>query len=146
MGEIIGICEEIRPFTFRIGYMATGEEREVTVDTDKRDLFRLNTITRIRPMACPFLRSLSSGTFACSVHDSRPDLCRQYSCFRILICDASGKRIGRVRDASRCFSTMDATLHNLWHREIDSAEIPDEMRWEEHVERVLSREGYNVVR
>jgi hypothetical protein len=146
MGEIIGIRKEIRPFTFRIWYMPTGEEREVTVDTDKRDLFLLNDVNKIRPMACPFLRSLPRGKFACSVHDSRPDLCRQYSCFRILICDAGGRRVGRVADAGRCFSTMDARLHDIWDREIKDVKIPDEQRWEEHVERILTREGYRVIR
>ncbi len=146
MGEIIGIREEIRPFTFRIWYMVTGEEREVTVDVDKRDLFLSHDITKIRPMACPFLRSLPWGKFACSVHESRPDLCRQYACFRILVCDSAGKPRGKVREGGRCFSTMDAALHDLWHREIDGVEIPEENHWEEHVARVLTREGYRVVR
>ena len=72
MGEIIGIREKIRPFTFRIWFTVTGEEREVMVDSDKRDLFLSHDIAKIRSMACPFLRSLPWGKFACSVHESRP--------------------------------------------------------------------------
>jgi hypothetical protein len=146
MGEIIGIREEIRPFTFRIWFTVTGEEREVTVDSDKRDLFLSHDITKIRPMACPFLRSLPRGKFACSVHESRPDLCRQYFCFQILVCNSAGKPIGKMRDEGRCISTMDTDLHDLWHREINGVKIPDENHWEEHVARVLNREGYRVVR
>ena len=39
MGEIISIREQISAYEFRIGY-TDGEERMVSVDPDKRDLFR----------------------------------------------------------------------------------------------------------
>ena len=52
------------------------------------------------------------------------DLCHQYACFRILVCDSDGKPIGRVKEGGRCFSTMDAALHDFWHWEIDGVEIP----------------------
>jgi len=146
MGEIIGIREEIRPFHYRIWFTTTGEERTVTVDADKHELFSGQDITTLRPMACPFLRQSAPGTFICSVHDSRPDLCRQYSCFRILVMDGKGKKIGRVMDATRYFTTMDPTLHELWQKEIANVEIPDEQRWEERVDIVLSRAGYRLIK
>jgi len=56
MGDIIGIEDRIDPVNFRIRFSVTGEERMVTLDPDKGDLFRSQDIGHIRPMACPFLR------------------------------------------------------------------------------------------
>ena len=75
----------------------------------------------------------------CTVHHSRPDLCRQYACFRLLILDRQGDHIGRVQDGSRFFSTMNADLRGIWQNEIAGVDIPDEAAWEEHVADVFSR-------
>ena len=106
----------------------------------------MQDIRKIRPMACPFLRERSPGFAVCTVHYTRPDLCRQYACFRILVLSHEGERLGRVVDASRYFTTMDPDLRALWDREIADAEIPDEELFEEYVERVLSGAGYGVIR
>jgi uncharacterized protein len=146
MGEIIEIRDVLDPATFRIGFTATGEERIVSLDPEKQELFRKYDIRTSRPMACPFLRENSSKKFVCSVHASRPELCRQYSCYRILVLDSTGNRIGRVTDASRYFTTTDADLRKLWNREIAGLVIPDEGDWEEHMEQVLMTAGYRILR
>jgi Fe-S-cluster containining protein len=146
MGEIIEIRDEIAPLEFHIMYTSTGEERTVRLDPDKKDLFLSQDITSILPMACPFLRQKAPGTVICTVHNSRPELCRQYSCFRILVLDPEGKRIGRVMDASRYFTTMDHPLRELWQQEIASREVPDEAAWEDHIDKVLTGAGYRVIR
>ncbi len=146
MGEIIWIGKQTGPFEFRIRYMTTGEERTVIIDHDKRDLYAGQDILTLRPSACPFLRIRSPKEVICTVHQSRPDLCRQYSCFRILFLDPQGRRAGRVIDASRYLVTTDAGLRRLWDDEISGAEIPDEKNWEEHVEKIMTRAGYRVVR
>ena len=145
MGEIIGIREEIGPLHFRIWYTTTGEEREVIVDRDKVDLFRAGT-ARESSLACPFLRRRGAREFVCSVHESRPDLCRQYSCFRILALDSSGKKAGRVMDKSRCLVTVDPGLRTIWQEKIQGVDIPDETEWEAFVAEVLTRNGFRVVR
>jgi hypothetical protein len=146
MGEVIGIRDETGEGEFQIWYTITGEERRVRIDPDKQELFSRQDILKKRPMACPFLREREPGTLICTVHDTRPDLCRQYSCFRILILDAGGARLGRVLDASRYFTTTDHELRLLWDRKIAATDIPDETLWEEHVDRILSAAGYQVVR
>jgi uncharacterized protein len=92
MGEIISIREKTGDAEFRIWYTTTGEERTVHVDPDKMDLFF--TKTPQTTMACPFLREQATGTVICTVHRSRPDICHEYSCFRILVLDTEGKRAG----------------------------------------------------
>ncbi len=144
MGEIISILEQTGSTTFRIGYSATLEERVVTLDPDKQDLFF--TARPKTSLACPFLREQGPGRLICTVHQSRPELCRQYSCFRILILDAEGCRVGRVMDKSRHFTTTDPRLHAIWQTKCRLEDIPDEEEWEREVEEILSRAGYRVIR
>lgn len=146
MGDVIGIREQIGPSGFLIWYKITGEERQVWIDPDKQELFQRQDIRKSRPMACPFLRERSRGSTVCTVHQTRPDICRQYACFRMLILGPGGERLGRVVDASRFFTTMDPDLRELWDREILGREIGDETDWEAFVERILSAAGYRVIR
>jgi uncharacterized protein len=146
MGDVIGIREETGPFGYLIWYKITGEERHVWIDPDKQELFLSHDIAKRRPMACPFLRERSPGAAICTVHYTRPELCRQYACFRILILGPGGERLGRVVDASRYFTTMDSGLRSVWDREIAGCEIGDEAEWEAFVDRVLSEAGYRIIR
>ena len=146
MGEIVEITGQAAPRKFRIRYATTGEEREVLLDADKVGLFSARGSGTPNHMACPFLREISPGTRVCAVHNSRPELCRQYSCFRVLVCDESGNRLGRVWDASRYFTTTDPTLREIWDRKIAGHEITDEMEWEDFVGQALISEGYRIIR
>ncbi len=144
MGEIISIQKQSGRTGFRIGYSTTLETRDVVLDTDKEDLF-----FRTPPqgsLACPFLRELSPDRRICTVHDSRPDLCRQYSCFRILILDRDGRRAGRVMAGNRSFTATDARLHEIWQDQCRNLDIPDDEAWERAVGEILSGEGYRVIR
>ena len=146
MGEIIEILEELNSGSFRIGLSVTGEERIVSIDPDKRELFHLLENKKLMPMACPFLLDAGNKKFVCSVHASQPELCRQYSCYHILVLDSQEKKIGRVIDASRYLSTADGNLRTIWNREIAVITIADENCWEEHVDQMLTRAGYHVIR
>jgi len=146
MGEVIGIREKTGPAEFLVWYKITGEERQVWIDPDKQELFLRQDILKKRPMACPFLREREPGIVICTVHATRPDLCRQYSCFRILVLGPEGERLGRVRDASRYFTTMDHNLRALWDREITGLDIPDEKHWDERVDGILTAAGYRIIR
>jgi Fe-S-cluster containining protein len=85
MGDLIGIGDEIGPMKFRLRFVSTGNETVVMVDHDKQDLFRTQDIRSLRPDACPFLRFGNDMKAICSIHGTRPDLCRMYSCFRLLV-------------------------------------------------------------
>ncbi len=146
MGEVIGIKEETGHLQYRIFYKITGEERIVSVDPDKQELFCSRDITKIRPMACPFLRETEQGTVICTVHLTRPDLCRQYSCFRVLILDLQGRRIGRVVAGTRYFITTDKKLRTLWESAVEGVAEPDDGKWEDFVEQVCTSRGYRVIR
>jgi hypothetical protein len=146
MGDIIGIVEKAGLSMYRIRFSVTGEEQIVVIDPDKENLFCTPDIKLLRPMTCPFLRFNMQGKALCSIHETRPDLCRIYTCFRLLILDLDGNHIGRVQDGTRFFSTMNTDLRRLWDDEIAGVDIPDEAAWEEHVADVFSRAGYRIVR
>jgi len=145
MGEVIEIREQTGPSAFRIGFTVTGEEREVKIDPGREALWSRQGMKR-RTMACPFLREEEPGAVICTVHHSRPDLCRQYSCFRILVLDGEGKKIGRVVDGTRYFDSANAGLREAWDQECAGVDITDEDCWEEAVENRLESAGYRVVR
>ena len=146
MGEIIGIDNRIDPVRFRIRFSVTGEEREVILDPGKVGIFCSQDIAATRPMACPFLRFPKPHQACCTVHRTRPELCRQYTCFRVLILDSVGNAIGKVPDRSRVLSTADAGLRELWKRDVEGVDIPGESAWEAYVDEVFSRAGYRAVR
>ena len=145
MGEIISILEQIDTYKFRIGY-TDGEERIVTVDSDKRELFRNQQQEDKKSIACPFLRQRAPHRRICTVHASRPELCSMYLCSRILILNKDGKKAGRVLPGTRSFTTEDRTLLDLWCRTIRDTRIPDDEEWEKNIEEVFTRAGYQVIR
>lgn len=95
MGEIISIQEEISPYEFRVAF-TDGEERVVSVDPDKHELFQAPVREREKPLACPFLSQRAPCKRICTVHTSRPELCRSYVCSRNLILDQEGNKAGWV--------------------------------------------------
>jgi len=145
MGEIISIQEEINPCEFRIRY-TNGEERIVSVDPDKQDLFRNRPQGDKKTIACPFLRPRVSRERICTVHASRPELCRGYLCSRILILDKEGKKAGRVPHGTRYFTSEDRILLEIWNRTIRDIAAPDDENWEKTVDDIFTRAGYRVIR
>ncbi|HOW03935.1 YkgJ family cysteine cluster protein [Methanospirillum hungatei] len=80
MGDVFGIMEQSGPFEYRIQYLITGVQQVVTIDQDKEEIFSSTTILDKQPLACPFLRFDDKSLAMCTVHQTRPDLCRIYLC------------------------------------------------------------------
>lgn len=145
MGEIIIIQDQIGPGEFRIQY-PDGEERVVSVDPDRRDLFLDHGPDTRKSIACPFLRRVNPHERICTVYKSRPEICRGYLCSRILVIGGDGSRAGRVPYGTRSFTTEDRILLDLWNEHIRDIRFPDDDLWENHVEDVFVRSGYRVIR
>jgi hypothetical protein len=145
MGEIITIQEQISPYEFRIAFM-DGEERIVSVDPDKRGLFHAPVQEKEKTLACPFLRQRASQKRICTVHASRPGLCRGYLCSRILILDNDGNKAGRVPNGTRSFTTENRILLDLWNHSVRNVAVPDDEQWEKYVDGVFNGAGYRVIR
>ena len=145
MGEIISIQEQIGSYEVRIRY-TDGEDRIVSLDPDKQELFHDQKAREKKSLACPFLRLQVPHKRICTVHASRPELCRMYLCSRILVLRKDGKKAGRVLHGTRVFTTEDGALLDLWCRTIRDTPIPDDNQWEKKVDDIFTRAGYRVTR
>ena len=146
LGYVHFIEKEYGDYRFLIRNTYTGERDTVTVDPDKRVLFDDRGIFADLPDACPFFRrEPEQGLAACTIHLTRPSICREYGCWRILIISPRGFPAGKVRYL-RDLVTDDQYLRKIWDECIAGLAEPDEGRWEEMMTRMLVRAGYSVRR
>ncbi|MCK9592120.1 MAG: YkgJ family cysteine cluster protein [Methanoregula sp.] len=144
MGQVHTIKETHSDFEFLVNNQYTGEKTEVIIDSDKRLLFSDKRIFLVHPEACPFLRYKPEDRKAyCSVHLTRPEICRDFGCWRLLILNARGARAGRIM-CQRAFFSDDADLTRLWKTSIDDLIEPDDGVWDEKITRILINAGYTV--
>lgn len=131
-------------YRFLVRNQYTGERTPVVVDPDKVELFQDQSIFTERPEACPFFRfDRPSAKGYCTVHLTRPEICRDYGCWRLLILDAGGKRAGRIM-GQRHLDSRDPGLIRLFRDQIDHLAEPDDRVWDETVIRMLNGAGYTV--
>jgi hypothetical protein len=72
----------------------------------------------VEKKACPFLRPDTGGEFVCAIYPTRPLVCREFRCYRMLIYDvASGEVRGKVV-GSYDLQTRDEALAQLWKEKI----------------------------
>jgi len=144
MGQVHTIQEICGEFEFLVNNQYTGEKTAVVVDQDKHHLFGDKSIFQKQPEACPFLRYQARDRKAyCTVHLTRPEICRDYGCWRLLILNSRGLRAGRIM-YQRSFFSDDADLTRLWNDCIDTLTEPDDVVWEEKITRILIHAGYTV--
>jgi Fe-S-cluster containining protein len=145
MSQIHRIEVDYGDLTFQLCNNYTGERRMVRVDSDKIHLFQDRSIFESWPEACPFLRGDPlHGRICCTVHQTRPDLCREFGCWRILILDSSGKRAGRIM-GTRHLSAEDPVLLEFWKAHAGDIQALDDASWDRAVVRILERSGYRVL-
>jgi len=145
MGQVHIIKETLGEYEFLINNQYTGEKTRVIVDEDKHQLFADKNIFLKQPEACPFLRYRKGEQKAyCTVHITRPEICRDYGCWRLLILDASGSRAGRIM-FQRTFFSDDENLTRLWKTVIDPISDIDDATWDTKIRRILSCAGYTLL-
>lgn len=96
---------------------------------------------------CPFLcRKKYGDGFACAIYTTRPQVCREFRCYRMLVYDSSGHLSGKVIGAGQ-ISTSDEALARLWKEKI--AAIPhahpadaNDPAWVKNVTGILAAHGY----
>jgi len=144
MGQVHTVSEVRGGFEFLVDNQYTGEKTAVMVDPDKHTLFADTSIFLEQPEACPFLRQdTRDGKAYCTVHRTRPEICRDYGCWRLLILNSRGGRAGRIM-YQRAFFPDDADLARLWKECIDTLAEPDDELWEKEITRILRGAGYTV--
>jgi Fe-S-cluster containining protein len=91
--------------------MVTGELLPVAVHPQHRELF---SSEERDPSWCPFLRK-EQGLFICTIHDTRPRLCREFRCRTMLIYNPEGREAGYVK-GRRSLITEDPVLESAWRK------------------------------
>ena len=144
LGLVHTICADYGNYRFLVNNQYTGEKTEVVVDPDKIDLFCDRSIFLERPEACPFFRyDTAAAKGYCAVHLTRPEICRDYGCWHILILDTGGKRAGRIM-GRRHLASEDGNLTRLFEEKINHLTGLDDEAWDDHVIRELTAAGYSV--
>jgi Fe-S-cluster containining protein len=144
LGLVHFIEDDYGDFRFLIYNKYTGEKTPVTVDPDKRDLFLDKSIFKKMPDACPFFRYPPGSDKAfCTVHLTRPEICRDYGCWRLLILNSHNKRAGRIM-CQRHLASDDEALTRLFEEQINHLTESDDAAWDEKVIPILIRAGYTV--
>ena len=144
LGLVHSIKEDYGGYRYLVHNKYTGEETRVEVDPDKIDLFEDRSIFKKLPNTCPFFRHEPGCEKAfCTVHLTRPEMCRDYGCWRILILDHRGRRVGRIKFI-RTLHSEDALLTKLWDSCIEEHREPDDAQWEAEMTTILTRAGYTV--
>jgi Fe-S-cluster containining protein len=144
MGQVHKIRETLSDTEFLVNNEYTGEKTLVIIDRDKHHLFLDKSIFLEQPEACPFLRYQPADRKAyCTVHLTRPEICRDYGCWRLLILNSRGLRAGRIM-YQRAFFSDDEDLTRLWKSCIDELIEPDDVKWEKKITRILINAGYIV--
>ncbi len=146
MRDVHATIEERGNHTFVVHNAYTGDAKEVRVDPDKIALFDDESSIEGLPDACPFLRFDGKTAKAwCTVHLTRPDICREYCCWRLLILDAQGKRAGRVMYQTTFVPDNDE-LSRLWEQVQPTLNGLCGTEWDDAVINILTAAGYSVRR
>jgi Fe-S-cluster containining protein len=144
LGQVHEIKEDLGDYHFLVNNRYTGEKTLVTIDPDKILLFLDKSIFGERPEACPFFRYRHETRKGyCTVHLTRPEICRDYGCWRLLILDSAGKRAGRIMER-RFLASEDEALTRLFEDRINCMPEMDDEAWDREVIRVLVEAGYTV--
>lgn len=145
LGLVHKVVEEYGNYRYLVRNQYSGEKTPVEVDPDKTALFDDRSIFEERPEACPFFRyDRSAGVGFCTVHLTRPEICRDYGCWRILILTRDGKRAGRIMER-RHLASEEETLTRLFEERINPLPEMDDISWDREVIRVVAAAGYTVI-
>jgi uncharacterized protein len=144
IGWVHTVKEDYGDFRFLIHNEYTGEDFRVSIDPDKRDLFLDKGIFTTLPQACPFFRHFPDrGSACCTVHLTRPEICSDYGCWRLLILDRRGRRVGKIRYV-RSLCPEDTILTKIWEDSIEHTREPDDLIREDMTIRTLTLAGYTI--
>jgi Fe-S-cluster containining protein len=92
---------------------------------------------------CPFMRRNPAGRgIACAIYATRPHICRDFRCYRMVIVDHEGHECGRIMGRND-LKTSDELLERIWKEHIvPSLPYHSDTRWEKAVIEALATHGY----
>jgi len=92
---------------------------------------------------CPFLKkNLSGDGFTCAIYSTRPQVCKEFRCYRMLIYDHVGHECGRLM-GTHDLRTTDKTLEKIWKEEVASTPGLRDRKQEKQVIDILAAHSYH---
>jgi uncharacterized protein len=94
--------------------------------------------------SCRFLRKIRNGEEnRCAIYSTRPKVCRDFRCYRMLIYNNEGKVCGRVI-GKNTLRTEDRALEGLWRERASSVPYANPDVWNEKISAILAEHGYRA--
>jgi hypothetical protein len=91
---------------------------------------------------CVFMRKNQDGKgFTCVIYLTRPQICREFRCYRMLIHHRDGHPCGRIIGRNE-LKSADTELVRIWNDSVIPLPHHDDSCWERDVIALLSRHGY----
>jgi uncharacterized protein len=144
-GDLVEIERKLSGRDFLCRQRILGGTFRARVEDRFLDIFADTRENAAHPTWCPFLRPLpdQDGRYVCTIHSSRPVVCRSYICCTVRIYQADGTEAGKVK-GRRSLSTEDSELRRIWDEAIGSLGIDDDIAWRKAMISVLNGAGYRL--
>lgn len=147
-GQFIRIERQLNDRDYYCRYGVTGEVFQVHIlpeyARDFADEFEgLGSPDSTTPQNnCVFVHKNKDGKgFSCTIYPSRPQICREFRCYRMLIYNREGHLCGRVIGRSTIV-TADEQLRRIWDNTVVNLPHNDDSCWERDVIAFLLPRGY----
>lgn len=94
--------------------------------------------------SCPFLRKKPKDeTMTCAIFATRPEICRTFRCYRMIIRDTEGKICGKVI-GKNTLRTEDKVLEDIWNHQAAAVPYGDAAAWARTITGILAGHGYRA--
>jgi hypothetical protein len=95
-------------------------------------------------LPCRFLRRSRDGDgTTCAIYETRPKVCRDFCCYRLLIRNREGVVCGKVI-GKNTIRTEDAALEKLWNDQVTVLPYEDPAAWTKNVSGILEEHDYRA--
>jgi len=144
-GELIEVEKRLTSRDYLCRQKIVGGTFRARVEERFLDIFSETSENDAHPSWCPFLRGHpeEEGTYVCTIHDSRPSVCRTYICCSMRIFAGDGREVGKVK-GRRSLVTEDAALRRCWEESVAPLGTDNDVAWRSEVITILGRAGYRV--
>ena len=142
-GEFIKIERQLTSRDYYCRYVIKNELFLAHIEGDYADSPPLGSIEGKPVKGCPFMRKDPVGKgISCAIYATRPGICRDFRCYRMVIVNRAGNECGRIMGRND-LKTTDETLEQVWKEHIAPLLPPhSDTRWENAVINALAAHGY----
>jgi Fe-S-cluster containining protein len=136
-GEFIKIERQLTSRDYYCRFGLTNELFLVHIEADYTDSHSPSTKEGELVKGCPFMRkNLTGQGFACAIYATRPRICRELRCYRMVIYNPEGHECGRIMGRDE-LTTRDELLAQIWKEQIAPLPHNNDARWEKSMNRPL---------